>query len=201
MNTARSHRALLVAVLLVLPAVTTACAMQGRTSAREDQVALQKALSSVAAPKGLTPTAGTSLGSTAGPSLACELNRDCADIGSTIKYAPVIGNLQTCTAAVSLQGNVPAETVRWKGMELSLVRDTTWAEGELAGVAALRPNAVDMTAACMKALSSKQAFMVLSDLSPNAVPVKSAQALVTVSDSVGDKPLPVIALTYDGPHF
>ena len=201
MKTARPHRAILVAVLLVLPALTSACAFTGRDGAHEDQVALQKALSSVAVPKGLTATDGPSLASTAGPELACELNLDCSDIGSTIWYAPVKGNLQACTAAIALQGTVPADTVRWKGMDYNPTHDATWAQGALAGVSTLRPNPAEMTAACVRALSSKQTFMVLSDLKPNAVPVKSAQALVSVAYSVEDKPQPLITLTYDGPSF
>ena len=35
---------------------------------------------------------------------------------------------------------------------------------------------------------------MLSDLQPNAVPVKSAQALVTVADSIENKPQVVITI-------
>jgi hypothetical protein len=131
-----------------------------------------KALSSVTVPKGLTPSAGISV--------TCNLNLDCADVGSTIMYAPIKGNLQTCKAAMAIQATVPVAKVRWKGLEISYITpEATWAAGALPGVAAVPPKAADMTAACVKALSSKQPFLILSDLQPNAVPVTSAQALVT----------------------
>ena len=39
---------------------------------------------------------------------------------------------------------------------------------------------------------------MLSDLKPNAAPVKSAKAVMTVGDLVAKIPVPVTALTYDG---
>jgi hypothetical protein len=193
MKTVRPHRAILIAVLLLSPALTTACGLTGRDGADTDQAALQKALSSVVAPTGLAAAGG--------PSLACGLNIDCADIASTITYAPVKGNLETCTAATALQGGVLTETVRWKAVDNNLVQDANWAQEALAGVAALRPSPADMTAACVKALSSKQGFMMLSDLKPSAVTVKSAKTLVTVAHSFEQDPQAVIALTYDGPNW
>ena len=196
MKTLRRHRAVLVAVLLLSPALTTACGLgglSGRDGAAADQAALKKALSSVTVPKGLTPSGAISV--------TCELNLDCADIGSTITYAPIKGNLQTCKAAMAIQTTVQAVKVRWKGVENNFTPDATWAAGALPGVAAVPPRAEDMTAACVKALSSKQAFLILSDLQPNAVPVKSAQALVTVADAHDDNPGLVIGVTYDGPDW
>ena len=188
MKTPHPHRAILVALLLVSPFLTTAC---GRSDAGNDQAALQKALSSVAVPTGLaSPGEGR---------LVCELNIDCADIGSTLTFVPVEGN--PCTAAVALQGNVPAETVRWKAVADSVTTEATQAEGALAGVAALPPNPAEMTAACMSALSAKQTFIMLSDLKPDAVPVKSAKAVLTVGDTAEEKPQPVIELAYDGPNW
>jgi len=199
MKTLRRHRAVLVAVLVLSPALTTACGLgglgglSGRDGAAADQAALKKALSSVTVPKGLTPSGAISV--------TCELNLDCADIGSTITYAPIKGNVQTCKAAMAIQTTVQAVKVRWKGVENNFTPDATWAAGALPGVAAVPPRAEDMTAACVKALSSKQAFLILSDLQPNAVPVKSAQALVTVADADDDNPGLVIGLTYDGPNL
>ena len=196
MKTLRRHRAVLVAVLVLSPALTTACglgSLGGRDGAAADQAALKKALSSVTVPKGLTPSGAISV--------TCELNLDCADIGSTITYAPIKGNVQTCKAAMAIQTTVQAVKVRWKGVENNFTPDATWAAGALPGVAAVPPRAEDMTAACVKALSSKQAFLILSDLQPNAVPVKSAQALVTVADADDDNPGLVIGVTYDGPDW
>ena len=199
MKTLRRQRAVLVAVLLLSPALTTACGLgglgglSGRDGAAADQAALKKALSSVTVPKGLTPSGAISV--------TCDLNLDCADIGSTITYAPIKGNVQTCKAAMAIQTTVQAVKVRWKGVENNFTPDATWDAGALPGVAAVPPKAADMTAACVKALSSKQAFLILSDLQPNAVPVKSAQALVTVADAHDDNPGLVIGLSYDGPDW
>jgi len=199
MKTLRRHRAVLVAVLVLSPALTTACGLgglgglSGRDGAAADQAALKKALSAVTVPKGLTPSGAISV--------TCDLNLDCADIGSTITYAPIKGNVQTCKAAMAIQTTVQAVKVRWKGVENNFTPDATWAAGALPGVAAVPPRAEDMTAACVKALSSKQAFLILSDLQPNAVPVKSAQALVTVADADDDNPGLVIGVTYDGPDW
>ena len=150
MKTVRRHRAVLVAVLLLSPALTTACGLAlgglgGRDGATADQAALKKALSSVTVPKGLTPSGGISV------TCGLGLNLDCADIGSTITYAPIKGSLQTCRAAMALQATVPAVEVRWKGLEINYVApDATWAAGVMPGVAAVPPRAADMTAACVK---------------------------------------------------
>ena len=58
------------------------------------------------------------------------------DISSTGTNAPVKGNLQTCTAAIALQGMVPAEKVRW-AVASDLVIDPNQADAAMAGVAAL----------------------------------------------------------------
>jgi hypothetical protein len=88
---------------------------------------------------------------------------------------------------MAVQGNVPAETVRWKGVMNNFTADATWADGALPGVA-VPPRSADMTSPRVKALSSKQAFLILSDPKPNALPVKSAQARVTVADADDDLP-------------
>ena len=187
MKTPRPHHGILVALLVLLPALTTACGSGGRDEAATDQAALQKALSSVGTPKGLTPLTGVEL--------ECELNIDCADIGSSITYGQDLGHRTACTAAVALQGNVPAGTVRWTG-------------SPTAGATAL-PTPKVMIAACEKALSVDPAptgstgkvFTMLSDLSPGAVPVKSAKAELTVEDPLDDATAVEITLTYDGPSW
>ena len=183
-KTPRPHHAVLVAVLVLLPALTTACGMGGRDGAAPDQAALLKALSSVAAPEGLTPLSEAEL--------ACELNLDCGDIGSSITYSQDLGHLKACTAAVALQGKVPAGMVRWTGSP--------------AGATAVPTPAV-MIAACVKALSVDpapagspgQEFTMRSDLLPGAVPVKSATAVLTVEDPFDDTTAVEITLSYGGP--
>jgi hypothetical protein len=201
MTAPRPHRAILVPVLLFSLALTAAC---GRDGAASDQAALHEALSSIAVTKGLT--------STGGATMRCpQLHIDCAEIESGVVYDPVLGNndpvlgnLKACTAAIALQGSIPAGSVRW-GSARPGSSGASAADMDLAGVAALRPSPAVMTAACVKALSSKQAFVMLSDLNPHTVQVKSAKAVVTVAHVMREKPAsttrPVIYLTYDGPSW
>jgi hypothetical protein len=194
MTAPRPHRAILVAVLLFSIVLTAAC---GRDGAESDQAALHKALSSIAVPSGLT--------STGGAGMRCpELHIDCSEIESGVTYDPVLGNddpvlgnLKACTAAIALQGNIPAGRVRWGSVRTGS-RGASAADGDLAGVAALRPSPAVMTAACVKALSSKQAFVMLSDLNPHTVHVKSAKAVVNVAYVMREKSQLKIDLTYDG---
>src|SRR4029079_19688042 len=131
MKTLRRHRAVLVAVLLLSPTLTTACGLgglgglSGRDGAAADQAALKKALSAVTVPKGITQSGAISV--------TCDLNLDCADIGSTITNAPIRGNLQTSKAARAIQTTVRAVKVRWKGVENNFTPDATWPAGALPG--------------------------------------------------------------------
>lgn len=205
MTAPRPHRATLVAVLLFSLALTAACGRDGASykGAADDRDALHKALSSMAAPKGLT--------STGGASMRCpELHLNCTELESGVVYDPVLGNddpvlgnLKACTAVIALQGNIPAGPVRWGGTRSGDVYSASSADRELAGVVALRPSPEVTTAACVKALSAKQAFVMLSDLNPQIVQVKSAKAVVIVANVLGGKPVPttrpVIYLTYERP--
>jgi len=201
MRADRAHRAILVAVLLLSPALTTACGREGREGAAGDQVALREALSSVAVPKGLASTDGVSL--------ACGLNTDCAEIGSSITYEPVRDNLAACKAAVALHGSLPAQTVRWGAVKSAPFPGSEADHEVLTGVAALRPSPAGMTKACVNALDADwtragnagETFVMLSDLLPNAVPVKSAKAVLTVENHhMVETPADiVITLTYTGP--
>lgn len=187
MTAPRPHRAILVAVLLLSLALTVAC---GRDGAAGDQATLHKALSSIAVPSSLT--------SNGGATMRCpQLHIDCAEIESGVMYDPGPGNLKACTAATALQGNIPAESVRW-GSARPGSSGASAADRELAGVASLRPSPAVMTAACVKALSSKQAFVMLSDLDPHTVQVKSAKAVVTVAHVIREDSQLVIDLTYGG---
>ena len=187
MKAPHPRHAILVAVLVCFPALTTACGLGGRDGAAADQAALQKALSSVAAPKGL---------SQGGAALKCSLNLDCGDIGSSVFYSLDLGHLKACTAASELAGKVPAQAVRWTG-------------SPSAGATALPPTPTPavMIAACVEALSVDpappgspgQVFTMRFDLKPDAVPVKSATAVLTVEDPFDDTSAVVVTLTYDGP--
>ena len=92
----RPHRAILVAVLLALPVLTSACGHAPREGSESDQAVLHKALSSMAAPTGLT------LASAAAKECD-ELSPDCPMVGSEVEYAPARGGLKACTAAVAIQ--------------------------------------------------------------------------------------------------
>ena len=201
MRANRAHRATLVAVMLLSPVLTTACGRVGRDGAASDRASLQKALSSVAAPMGLTSKSGVTP--------ACELDTHCPEIGSSITFEPVRGDLKACTAAVALYASLPARPGRWGGMKSAPFRGSPAHPEALAGVAELRPGAAGMTAACTQALeadwtragSAGETFVMLSDLSPNAVPVRSAKAVLSVENRhMVEKPHDlVITLTYTGP--
>jgi hypothetical protein len=201
MRAARPYRAVPVAVLLLSLTLTTACGRQGRVGAGSDRAALQKALSSVATPRGLTSTGGVTP--------ACVPNSDCPEIGSSVTYKPVRGNLEACTAAVGLHGRLPALTVSSGSATSTPFPGSHPGSEVLAGVAALRPSPARMTAACVTALepdptragNKGEAFVMVSDLQPTAVPVKSAEAVVTVENHhrVENPTGIVISLTYTGP--
>ncbi|HXR67724.1 MAG TPA: hypothetical protein VN712_03735 [Dermatophilaceae bacterium] len=201
MRAAGAHRAILVAVLLLSPALTTACGRQDREGAAGDRAALQKALSAVAAPKGLTSTKGVSP--------ACGLDLDCPEIGSSVTYEPVRGNLKACTAAVVLHDSLPVQTGRWGGAKSAPFPGAQALPEVMAAVATLRPGAAGMRAACVTALEADwtragdtgETFVMLSDLLPKAVPVKSAEAVLTVENRhlVESPDDVVITLTYTGP--
>jgi hypothetical protein len=179
------HQALLAVVLLSLPALTTACARGGREGADSDQAALHKALSSVAAPKGVVV-------SSAAAKACAELSRDCPEVASDVEYAEIRGKLKACTAAVALQGNIPAVTVRWRAPSPQPGKPG-------AEVVATHPSPAILMAACRK---DKGLFIMSSDLNPDAVPVKRAKAsltLIPVRDIGKETAVVNLFLRYDGP--
>ena len=187
MKPPRLRRAILVSVLMLSPALTTACGM-GRDGAADDQIALQKALSSVAAPKGVKAETGASM--------ECGLNIDCGDISSHITYRQDLGHLKACAAAIELAGKVPAEGGHW-----------SWTGGVVPPAGWPATPAEVMIATCVEDLSIDpkpanspgQVFTMRSDLKPGAVPVKSAKAELTVEDPFDDTTAVKITLKYDGP--
>jgi hypothetical protein len=187
MKAPRPHRVLLVAVLLLSPALIAACGEAPREGAKSDQAALHKALSSVAAPTGLTLT-------TAAAKACAGLSPDCPMVGSEVGYVPARGGLKACTAAVAIQGKIPATTLRWYATAPS-------GERKLTDAASLPGPAVTM-AACMKVMARGHLFIMYSDLNQRDVPVKSAKAVLTLM-TVGDFDKEMaevdIRLRYEGP--
>jgi hypothetical protein len=181
------HRAILIAVLLALPVLTTACGQAPRDGSEGDQAALYKALSSMAAPTGLTL-------SSAAVKECAELSPDCPMVGSEVGYAAVRGGLKACTAAVAIQGKIPATTLRWYATGPT-------GERKLTDGASLPSPAVTM-AACMKVMSRGHLFIMYSDLNQRTVPVKSAKAVLTlmaVRDFDKEMAEVDIRLRYEGP--